>query len=288
MITEEIKIAHISDLHLSGIKDRRQLGDFDRLLVHFKATGCDHLVISGDLSNNADQEDWRIVRAKLELHGFYRWDKTTVIAGNHDLINLEEEMRFYNALNPLPLVRKKVFDRRLKEFCLFFQELITGEKQGEKSFPFIKIIKYPSLRIAFTALNSVYPWYPAENPLGARGMVSPGQLRALGKENVTASLKECFVIGLCHHAYKVYGTDSLIDQAFDWTMELKNREEFLSLMKVLRAKLVLHGHFHRFQSYVVDGITFINGGSFRYSPKCYSELLIDGEGNCKQSFVLLP
>ena len=288
LITESVKIAHISDLHISGKQDRRQLSDLDRLLAHINSSGFDHLVISGDLSNTANPADWRIVREKLESHGLYHWEKTTVIAGNHDLINLEEEMRFYNALNPLPLVRKKVFDRRLKEFCLFFQELITGEKQGEKSFPFIKIIKYPSLRIAFTALNSVYPWYPAENPLGARGLVSPGQLRALGKENVTASLKECFVIGLCHHAYKVYGTDSLIDQAFDWTMELKNREEFLSLMKVLRAKLVLHGHFHRFQSYVVDGITFINGGSFRYSPKCFSELLIDGEGNCKQSFVLLP
>ena len=144
------------------------------------------------------------------------------------------------------------------------------------------------MKIAFAALNSVYPWYPAENPLGARGYISPGQLRSLSMERILSSVKECFVIGLCHHAYKVYGTDSLIDQAFDWTMELKNREEFLGLMKVMHAKLVLHGHFHRFQSYTVDGITFINGGSFRYNPLCYSELLVDDKGSCKQKFVLLP
>ncbi|MFZ4524493.1 MAG: metallophosphoesterase family protein [Chlorobium sp.] len=282
-----MKIAHISDLHLSCNQDSRQLGCLDRLLDHFNTEGFDHLVISGDLSNNAALEEWRIVREKLESHDFYHWEKSTVVAGNHDLINLEEEMRFYNALNPLPLIRKKAFDRKLKEFCVFFQELITGEERSDKVFPFVKIINFPSVKIAFAALNTVYPWYPADNPLGARGSINPGQLRALSMENVLASVKECFVIGLCHHAYKVYGTDSLIDQAFDWTMELKNRAEFLDLMKVIQANLVLHGHFHRFQSYTVDGITFINGGSFRYNPLCYSELLVD-EGICKQKFVLLP
>ncbi|MEI7934297.1 MAG: metallophosphoesterase [Chlorobiaceae bacterium] len=288
MISETAKIAHISDLHISGSQDRRQLGCLDRLLDHFNTEGFDHLVITGDLSNSADPQDWRMIREKLENHGLYHWEKTTVIAGNHDLIHLEEEMRFYNALNPLPLARKKAFDRKLKAFCVFFQELVTGEERGDNAFPFIKIINYPSVKIAFAALNSVYPWYPADNPLGARGSVSPGQLRALSMEGVLSSVKDCVVIGLCHHAFKVYGTDSLIDQAFDWTMELKNREEFLSLMKVMHAKLVLHGHFHRFQSYTVDGITFINGGSFRYNPLCYSELLVDGQGSCKQKFVLLP
>ncbi len=286
--TETIKIAHISDLHVSGKQDRRQLENLDRMFAYFNREGFDHLVISGDLSNSADPADWRIVREKLESHGLYHWDKTTVIAGNHDLINLEEEMRFYNALNPLPLARKKTFERKLTEFCAFFQELITGEERGNHMFPFVKIINYPSVRVAFVALNSVYPWYPADNPLGARGVINPGQLRALSLENVLAPLGECVVIGICHHAYRVYGTDSLIDQAFDWTMELKNREEFLSLMKVMHAKLVLHGHFHRFQSYAVNGITFINGGSFRHTPQRYSELLLDGQGNCKQQFVMLP
>jgi len=287
LITERVKIAHISDLHFSGKQDRRQLEALDRLFDHFNAAGVDHLVISGDLSNNADQGDWSIVKEKLSSHGLYHWEKSTVIAGNHDVINLEEEMRFYNALNPLPLLRKRAFDRKLTDFSLFFQELITGEEGGSKAFPFVKIINFPSVRIAVTALNSVYPWYPAENPLGARGLITSGQLRALNLENVLASLRECFVIGLCHHAYRVYGTDSLIDQAFDWTMELKNREEFLLAMKAIKARLVLHGHFHRFQSYSVDGITFINGGSFRYSPQRYSELLIGKEGIFEQKFITL-
>jgi Icc protein len=288
LITATVKIAHISDLHISGRQDRRQLSELERLFDYFNSTGFDHLVITGDLSNSANPEDWRIVREKLESHGLFHWDKTTVIAGNHDLINLEEEMRFYNALNPLPLLRKKAFERKMAAFCTYFQELITGEERGDNAFPFVKIINYPSVKIALVALNSVYPWYPADNPLGARGVITSGQLRALNREDVLVPLRECFVIGLCHHAYRVYGTDSLIDQAFDWTMELKNREEFLALMKTMHAKLVLHGHFHRFQSYTVSGITFINGGSFRYMPQRYSELLIDGPQRCNQKFAMLP
>ncbi len=287
MIKDAVKIAHISDLHISGVQDRRQIDSLDRLFDHFNTTGYAHLVISGDLSNSANPGDWKIIRQKLESHGLYHWDKTTVIPGNHDLIHLEEEMRFYNALNPLPRVRKKAFDRRVLEFCIFFQELITGEEGGDKGVPFIKIINYSSVRIALAVLNSVYPWYPRDNPLGARGYISPGQLRALGSESVLKSLKDCVVIGICHHAYKVYGTDSPIDQAFDWTMELKNRDEFLESMKIIHAKLVLHGHFHRFQNYEVNGITFINGGSFRYHPLCFSELVIDGNENFTQQFITL-
>ncbi len=288
LITTKVKIAHISDLHFSGKKDRRHLADFDRLLDHFNADGVNHLVISGDLSNNADPGDWHLVKDKLKSHGFYHWERCTVLPGNHDLINLEEEMRFYNALNPLSVFGKWSFDRKLAEFTLFFQELISGDEKGDKAFPFVKIINFSSLKIALAALNSVYPWYPADNPLGSRGSITPGQLRALSVEHVLASLKGCFVLGLCHHAYRVYGTDSLIDQAFDWTMELKNREEFLEVLKRIKAKLVLHGHFHRFQSYTVDGIAFINGGSFRYSPQCYSELLLGEGSDFEQTFITLP
>jgi predicted phosphodiesterase len=102
---------------------------------------------------------------------------------------------------------------------------------------------------------------------------------------VAQALDGAFVIGLCHHAYKVYGTDALVDQAFDWTMEFKNKDEFLSVMKNLRASLVLHGHFHRFQVYRIEEVTFINGGSFRYTPERYGEVVISADGSWAHRFV---
>ena len=133
MITGDVKIAHISDLHISGMQDRRQLDCLSRLFDHFNTAGYDHLVISGDLSNSASSGDWKIIRNKLESHGFYHWDKTTLIPGNHDLILLEEEMRFYNALNPLQQLRNKAFERRIVECLGHRQTSRRGVDCGRKN-----------------------------------------------------------------------------------------------------------------------------------------------------------
>ncbi|NTV99239.1 MAG: metallophosphoesterase, partial [Chlorobiaceae bacterium] len=117
MNQKAVKIAHISDLHLSGWLDRRQISALDRLFGHFAEEGFDHIVISGDLSNTASPGDWKIVKDALARHGLYRWETVTVVAGNHDLTNLEEEMRFYNALNPFTALKSMFFRKKLGEFC---------------------------------------------------------------------------------------------------------------------------------------------------------------------------
>ncbi len=284
---EEVKIAHISDLHIAGRGDRRQLQDLDRMLGHFSSSGVDHLVISGDLSDRAKEADWEIVRELLLRHGWYHWGRTTVIPGNHDIINLEEEMRFYNALNPLPGMRDRACTAKAARFCRFFQELVTGDELRDAAFPFIKVLRFPTLKLAIAAFNSVNAWSATDNPLGSRGYIEPSELRAASSPAVLKALDGCFTLGLCHHALKVYGTDSLLDQAFDWTMELKNRQEFLGAMRQIGAQVVLHGHFHRFQSYTLGGIRFINGGSFRYSPERYSLLEVAGSGEFSQRFVVM-
>jgi len=256
----DVHIAHISDLHIAGSGDRRQLQDLDRMLEHLNVSGFDHLVISGDLSDRGRTEDWEIVKDKLVSHGWYHWEKTTVVAGNHDLIRLEEEMRFYNALNPLQGLRERACRQRAESFCRFFRELVTGGDDTDPAFPFIKVMRFPAASVAIVACNSVRAWSPADNPLGARGHINPSELRAITAPRVREALAGSFVIGLCHHALKVYGTDRLLDQAFDWTMELKNRQEFLQAMLEIDAKVVLHGHFHRFQTYRAEGWSLSTGG----------------------------
>ncbi|TCD48723.1 metallophosphoesterase [Chlorobium sp. N1] len=283
-----VTIAHISDLHVAGKGDRRQLEDLDSMLGHFTDSGVDHLIISGDLSDRAKEADWEIVRELLLRHGWYDWARTTVIPGNHDLTNLEEEMRFYNALNPLPGARDRACRARAASFSRFFRDLVTGDELRDAGFPFIKVLRFPSLKLAIAGFNSVSAWSPTENPLGSRGEVDPAELRAVRSPEALRAMQGCFVMGLCHHALKVYGTDSLLDQAFDWTMELKNRQEFLAAMRAIGADIVLHGHFHRFQSYVLGGIRFINGGSFRYSPNRYSLLEIDESGAYRHHFAVMP
>lgn len=284
---KKVTIAHFSDLHIAGKNDHRQLRFLDRLLGELAGRNYDHLVITGDLTDTASPDDWLVVRDALIRHGLFEWQKTTVVAGNHDLIELESEMRFYNALNPDERQRQKRVGRKLSKFCEMFRPLITDETDPGACLPFVKVFRVGEVRLAFVAVNSVLPWSGTDNPLGARGEVSQESLRLLTEKPVMDVLEGCFVIGVCHHAFKVYGTDALIDQAFDWTMELKNRNEFLRVMKLLHASIVLHGHFHRFQTYGADGITFINGGSFKYTPDRYSELEILHDGAWTQRFVTI-
>jgi 3',5'-cyclic-AMP phosphodiesterase len=282
---KKVTLAHLSDLHLAGKNDRRQLERLDFLLDEIVRKGYDHLVMTGDLITTANPDDWLVLREVLERHGLFDLTRTTVVPGNHDLVNLEEEMRFYNALNPMDSGRIRRVEERLRRFCEIFRPLITDDGAAGAGYPLVKVLRFGEISISFVAFNTVLPWSGSDNPLGARGFVSPEGLEALTGKAVLDVLSGTFVIGLCHHAYRVYGTDALIDQAFDWTMEFKNREDFFKVMKKLRARLVMHGHFHRFQVYSVDTMTFINGGSFRYSPERYGEVVIDGEGDWTHRFL---
>lgn len=255
------------------------------MFEEYLSRGYDHLVMTGDLIDTASPADWAIIREALERHGLFDWNKTTLIPGNHDLIDLEEEMRFYNALNPDDGSRRRRVEKRLQEFDAMFRPLISGDGQAGAGLPFVKVMRFGEVSISLVAVNTVDPWSSTDNPLGARGSVSRQTLRALSDPQVIDALDDSFVIGLCHHAYKVYGTGALVDQAFDWTMEFRNREDYLMMMKKLGASLVLHGHFHRFQVYRADDVTFINGGSFRYFPKRYGELTIGADGEWSHRFV---
>lgn len=283
----KVRLAHLSDLHLAGRNDRRQLGKLDLMLAEIARREYDHLVLTGDLIDTAAPADWQLVREALSRHGLFDLSRTTVVPGNHDLISLEEELRFYNALNPGDSDRRRRVLDRLQAFCELFRPLIAGDGDSRAGYPLLKVLRFGELPVAFIALNSVLPWSGSDNPLGARGYVTREGLLALGTQEVSEAIDGSFVIGLCHHACRAYGTDALIDQAFDWTMEFKNRDDFLIMMKRLGARIVLHGHFHRFQTYQADGVTFINGGSFRYAPDRYGEIEIAPGGSWSHRFVQL-
>ncbi len=241
--------------------------------------------MTGDLTDKTSPDEWVVIREALDRHGLFDWSKTTLVPGNHDLIDLEEEMRIYNALNPNKSDRLRRVETRLREFAAMFHPLISDDGQAEPGLPFVKVMRFGELSISLVAVNTVAPWSGVDNPVGARGVVSQEALQALSGPQVMQALDGSFVIGLCHHAFRVYGVDDLIDQVFDWTMEFRNRDDYLRAMKNLGAKLVLHGHSHRFQVYQVDGLTFINGGSFRYFPKRYGELVIGADGEWSHRFV---
>ena len=62
MADNRIKLAHFSDLHLSGRRDSHGLERLDTLLSAIIDAGCGHVVITGDLFSSTDPKDWMALR----------------------------------------------------------------------------------------------------------------------------------------------------------------------------------------------------------------------------------
>ena len=57
-----MKIAHLSDLHFTNFFRKNNLEKIEYLLKYALRHDFDHLIISGDLTHNADPEDFEILR----------------------------------------------------------------------------------------------------------------------------------------------------------------------------------------------------------------------------------
>lgn len=80
-----MKIAHISDLHLNTLFTDSNLRKIKKLLAYINLQNPDHLVITGDLTDNADESDLGIIRKLLSRYDFLDGRKCSIIPGNHDI-----------------------------------------------------------------------------------------------------------------------------------------------------------------------------------------------------------
>lgn len=80
-----MKIAHFSDLHICVLhrKDRIRL---TRIAIEYALKNdCDHIVITGDLSQMGSHRDYEILRSIFEDYGLLDANKLSLTIGNHDI-----------------------------------------------------------------------------------------------------------------------------------------------------------------------------------------------------------
>jgi Icc protein len=76
-----LRLAHISDLHYTEAKRAR----ITALIGIIRRSGINHLIVTGDLTEDARAENLDQVRDILAGQGYSSSDTLTVIPGNHDL-----------------------------------------------------------------------------------------------------------------------------------------------------------------------------------------------------------
>ncbi|MDZ7267857.1 MAG: metallophosphoesterase [candidate division KSB1 bacterium] len=260
-----MKIAHISDLHICVENKPENLIKTRRLLEWVLARGCDHLIISGDVSHDACAADFEALRGLLDEYGLLDWRRLTMVIGNHDIFG---GIYLATDIPDFPdRCRRTNYTERVLQFARWFSEAFhhTQQPLAPLPFPFVKILDEA---VIFGA-NSIAPYSPLTNIMAAKGRLAGRELAQL-KRLMTAhrhSHKPKLVV--LHHQFRSRfmappPLRSTVETVWDFLNfhfnKLYTKSQLLRLFAEQRVDLVLHGHIHVNAGYEINGVRFLNGG----------------------------
>ena len=258
-----MRIAHISDLHICTKFKRQNILNTIKLIRHALDNGAEHLVITGDISDNANDADFAIFRDILKQFNLLRPDKATIIVGNHDIFGgpqtAEDVFKF-----PQKCANTD-YHRKLYRFIEHFRELFenTYRPTEEVFFPFVKVLD----KILLIGLNTIDHYSKLKNPFASNGHVSKNQRKLVNQLLLRPEFKDKTKVVLAHHHFYKKNVSSsssektLWDKFEHFTMKLRGKKKLLKLFIENDVKLVLHGHSHEMMDYTRKGITFLNAGA---------------------------
>ncbi|MBU2492803.1 MAG: metallophosphoesterase [Bacteroidetes bacterium] len=258
-----MKIAHISDLHFSRSYKSNNIRKTKRLIKYCIEQGFDHLVITGDISDNSDEKDFLILRNILNNFNLLDSGKVSLTIGNHDIFG---GVQTANDIVNFPSKCLKInYDQKVKKFVSFFSELFDSAvfPNPDKIFPYAKIIG----DVAIIGINSIRHYSRIKNPFASNGKIYNDDFESIKAMLEFDSIKvRKKIVAVHHHFYKnsVEATSSqsnLWNRIEGYTLKLRGKKKLLKLFKENKVDLVLHGHSHELKEYERKGIKFVNAGA---------------------------
>lgn len=262
-------IAHLSDLHLNTLLTDSNIRKIERLLDYITDKKADHIIITGDLTDNADESDLLLLRNHLNKRKLLNSKSLTVLPGNHDIFGGPQ--RAEDIFDFPSRCRKIDYYEKLKVFNLYFEETFEKCKylSTNHNYPFLKELDDDIILIG---LNSIIEYSLTKNPFASNGEIKLEQFfeveQILKSYNSNDVIK---IVALHHHFNKLKNTKRSI--AGIWqniekqTMKLRKKKRLISLFNKYKVDLIIHGHIHYNEHYKRKGLNFINGGA---SIKGYS------------------
>lgn len=257
-----MKIAHLSDLHISYRNRPMNLKFARRLIEYALEEGVDHFVITGDITHFGEPDDFIALRKLFEEYGLLNPFKLSLVIGNHDIYG---GVHFAEDILTFPIKCTKLsYQHKLEEFKSYFLETFENlyAPPPPKVFPYLK----PLGDVIFIGINSIAKYSKLGNIFASRGRVYKDQLRDL--ENLL-SLKAYQAkkrIALIHHHFNrqisshFTENQSLLKKIERHANRLANKKNLIRLFKKYDIDLILHGHEHNSCEYFIDGIKFMNAG----------------------------
>ena len=258
-----MKIAHISDLHLSRIFKRHNIRKTKRLIKYCIELGFDHLVITGDISDNCDEKDFLILRNILRNFNLLDSKKVSITIGNHDIFGGVQTA--IDIVNFPSRCLKTNYEEKVKTFVNHFKELFEGAifPNPNKEFPYAKIID----DVSIIGINSIDTYSRIKNPFASNGKVYSEDFQTVKALLEFETIKDKRkIIAIHHHFYKnlIEATSSqshIWNRIEGYTLKLRGKKKLIKLFKENNIDVVLHGHSHEVKEYFRKGIRFINAGA---------------------------
>jgi len=153
-----MNILHLSDLHFGNMSDAHnwfsQLAD--DLKISLNCTKIDIIVISGDISNKSEPDEYNAAESFIKklCTEFQTKNKNIVIVpGNHDL-NWEVSKKAYRRFRK-SIQNRELHEERFRNFSIFFKN-ITNKQYPLKSKEQAIINLMPEHKTVFIGLNSAW------------------------------------------------------------------------------------------------------------------------------------
>lgn len=255
-------IAHLSDLHLCSKFKPENIHKTERIIERGLEQGVNHFVFTGDISDNADVNDYKVFRDLLKNYDLLHSDKSSVVIGNHDIFG---GVRIPTDVLTFPSKCKNTdYETKLQKFVESFRELFENVffPLKDKFFPYAKNISDTLI----IGLNSIDRYSKLKNPFASNGKVDREQrkgLKMIFEQKDYELLNKILLIH--HHFYKNNiepkpSNNSLWDRIESFTMKLRGKKKLVSLLHDIGINFVLHGHSHEVLEYSRRGLRFLNAG----------------------------
>ncbi len=286
-----MKILHISDLHINTLANDKSIEKTAHLFRHISGLAFDHLVITGDITDNGTDEEFEIFRELLSNYKLLDAGRTTAIIGNHDIFGGIQRADDILAFPE----RCRMTDFTTRQFLLqkTVPELFENCREQSPVYPFIKEIK----NTAFCALNSCIPYSAFKNPFASNGCINDEQYNVLYEKLLDIQDSGKNIVILLHHHCNKMKSDSATLIKTMWTniekqtMKMRKKKRLIALCKAFQVRLVLHGHVHVSEHYIRGGVDFYNAGgtidNSYHNILQYNELTVSA-GKIEASIIQLP
>lgn len=254
-------IAHISDLHLNWNGKTTFYKKVEELIRKVSLCEPDHIVISGDVSEDGREEDFLFLRELLIKFDLLNPLRTTLVIGNHDIfgtaINIEDALSYPDRC------KNTDYEDRVLIFTSYFRELFEGDSiiHGTSIYPFLKRVG----DVFILGMNSIEK-YSTRNFAASNGLVKKEQRIAAEKLiRDHWDSQSPLLLAIHHHFYRIERSKETfagkaLTRVENSTMKLRKKKKLLRWISDTGFSAVLHGHFHQQRVYKLGGVTYSNSG----------------------------